>query len=51
MRQALWLVKNGVPYDVAFSLPAEERVAYMIIFGELEGGKFDWARMDWEKPK
>jgi hypothetical protein len=27
-----------------------EVLAWTIIFGELEGGKFDWAKMDWEKP-
>jgi hypothetical protein len=42
-------VKNGVPYDVAFSLPPEDVEAYGIIFGEMEGGSFDWNRWDWEK--
>jgi hypothetical protein len=42
-------VKNGVPYDVAFSLPPEDVAAYSIIFGEIEGSKFCWATMSWEK--
>jgi hypothetical protein len=33
----LYLVKNGVPFDVAFSLPVDERLAYVVVFGTLEG--------------
>lgn len=47
LRECLLLVKNGVPFDVAFSLPPVDREAWIIIFGELAGGKFDWGRMDW----
>jgi hypothetical protein len=42
-------VKNGVPYDVAFSLPDADVAAYSIIFGEMEGQKFNWQGMVWEK--
>lgn len=42
-------MKNGVPYDVAFSLPPALRLAYAIAFGQFEGGKFDWGRMQWEE--
>jgi hypothetical protein len=42
-------VKNGVPFDVAFSLPDVERTAYHITFGELEGGEFDWSAMNWRE--
>lgn len=31
----LWLVKNGVPYDVAFSMDDDERTAHVIVFGQL----------------
>lgn len=45
-------MKNGVPYDAAFTLPAEDVAAYGIIFGEFEGSAFDWANFRWvEKNK
>lgn len=47
MRSCLYLVKNGVPFDVAFSLPQHEVVAWTIIFGELDGGKWSWSSMSW----
>lgn len=39
IRQALWLVKNGVPFDVAFALDEAKRTAWSIIFSELGSGK------------
>lgn len=51
IRQALWLIKNGIPYDVALSLDDEELFAYCIIFSELEGSKFNWKLMRFEEPK
>lgn len=42
-------MKNGVPFDVAFSLEDEEAFAYGIVFGEFEGGSWDWNIMDWSK--
>lgn len=50
LRDCLFLVKNGVPYDVAMGLDAEERTAYVIILSELDGGKFNWSTGSWEKP-
>jgi len=47
----LALVKNGVPWHVAMSLSNEERVAFCIMFGELDGGVFDWGALSWRKPK
>lgn len=43
----LWLVKNGVPYDVAFSLNEIDRLAHMILLGSFEGNEWDWNRMMW----
>jgi hypothetical protein len=43
------LVKSGVPWDVAFSLEDHEATALCIIFGQLDGGKFDFDRMAWRK--
>jgi len=42
-------VKNGVPFDVAFSLSEIDRQAYIIILGELDGQKFNWASMKFEE--
>lgn len=48
LRQALSLVKHGVPFDVAFALLPEEAMAWSIVFGELESGQtFDWEAMTW----
>lgn len=47
--ESLWLVKNGVPYDVAFSLSAPERFAYVVIFGGFEGNDFCWNELRWKK--
>jgi hypothetical protein len=43
----LFLVKRNVPFDIAFSLPDEERLAWIIILGEQEGRKFDFNTMRW----
>lgn len=45
------LIKLGVPFDVAHAMTALEGLAYRIIGGELEDGKFDWAAMEWERPR
>jgi len=47
----LWLVKNGVPFDVAFSLDDTDRLAWTVVCGEQEGGVFDWSRGKWEDRK
>jgi len=39
-----------VPFDVAFSLPALDRAAYVIALGSLEGHSFDWSTYEWAKP-
>jgi hypothetical protein len=36
-----------VPFDVAFSLPTDERQAFIIAFGSLDGRQFDWASGTW----
>jgi len=45
----LWLVKNNVPFDVAFSLDDTTRTAFAIMFSEMEGNKFDWDLLDYVK--
>lgn len=43
----LFLVKHGIPFDVAFSLSPTRRLAWVVVMGELSGGKFDWSRGEW----
>lgn len=49
LTEALWLVKNGVPFDVAFSLDEAERLGWSIIFGQFEGGEWDWNSRSWRR--
>lgn len=48
LHDTLFLVKNGIPFDVAFSLPAHRRLAWVVIMGTLEGGEFDWRAGSWK---
>jgi hypothetical protein len=32
-------------------LTKPELIGYCVAAGELEGGKFSWSRMEWEKPQ
>lgn len=50
MREVLALAKHGVPWDLCLSLSNDERVAFLIICGEIDGGTFDWNKGEWEKP-
>ena len=36
-----------MPFDVAFALDAAERLAFVVAFGELDGGSFDFAARRW----
>lgn len=40
---------NGVPFDVAFSLSATQRLAWIVAIGTLKGEVFDWASMSWQQ--
>jgi len=42
----LWIIKNGVPYDVAHSLYDWELLAYFVVFAQFENGNLEF---DWEK--
>ena len=44
-------MKNGVPFDVAFSLPPDERLAFVVVLGRLDGGEFDFVAMRWKERK
>jgi hypothetical protein len=43
------LVKNGIPFDVAFALSPEESLAYAVIFGQMENPKaeYDFDMNEW----
>lgn len=43
------LVKAGVPPDYAAQLNQVRRIALLIVFGEVEGGRFNWSDFSWEK--
>lgn len=48
-RECLLLVKNGVPFDVAFSMSDGMRMAACIVYGELEGNEWLWPQMRWKE--
>ena len=43
----LYLVRNSVPFDVAFSLDQDERRAWIVALGTLDGRTYDWGAMRW----
>ena len=48
-RDLLWIVKNGVPWDLAETWTDEQVLAASIVLGELEGGaRFNWDSFQWE---
>jgi hypothetical protein len=38
-----------VPFDVAFSLPEDERLAWIVIMGRFDGLEYDWGTRTWTK--
>ncbi len=46
---SLYLVCNGVPFDVAFSLPSEERLQWVVVVGTILGQDFDWQTRQWRQ--
>jgi len=48
LSDALYLVSQGVPYEVAMRLPKRRRTAYVAIMGELSGQKWDWRNRRFE---
>jgi len=43
----LYLMRNGVSFDVAFSLDVVERTAWVVALGQMDGGTWDWEAMRW----
>jgi hypothetical protein len=48
MKECLWLVRSGIPFDVAFSLDDVTRAAWCITFSEFEGNRFNWSTMEFD---
>lgn len=42
-------MKNNVPWDVAHSLPPARRRAYCVYYGILDGGEYDFDRLQWKE--
>ena len=38
-----------MPFDVAFALDAAERLAFVVAFGTLDGGDYDFAAGRWKE--
>jgi hypothetical protein len=38
-----------VPFDVAFSLGPEERMAFIVALGTLDGRTFDFVTLQWQE--
>jgi len=47
----LWLVHNGVPFDLAFAVADIDRTAMAIIMSEFNGNKFNMDTMRFEDDK
>jgi len=47
----MWLVRHGVPFDVAFGMDDLHRTAFSIIISEQGGAVFDWDRMRFQEQK
>jgi hypothetical protein len=45
----MYLVKSGVPFDVAFAAPDHWRLAMCVALGEFEGEKWSWRELRWLK--
>lgn len=42
-------MKNGVPWDVAWSMDDDWRLASLVTLGEIDGNYFDWTAMRWQE--
>lgn len=48
---ALWLVHNGIPFDVAFSVGDIDRTAMAIVFSQFHGNIWNWDTMRFDPPE
>lgn len=57
--RSAWLVRNGVPFSVAFGMdagdldtyrmPDDVRIALSVVFGQFDGNRYNWATHKWEE--
>ncbi len=45
--EPLFLLKSGVPYERAFAMSHDIRLAHCIVLGRFENGDWDWGGMCW----
>jgi hypothetical protein len=45
----LYLAMHGVPFELASSLSATQRFAWVVAVGFLKGRAFDWDRLSWRE--
>jgi hypothetical protein len=43
------LVRNGVPFDVAFTLSDEDRLDWIVAIAGLDGLEYDGASRTWKR--
>jgi hypothetical protein len=51
VRECLFLVRNGIPFDVAFEVDDVTRAGWAIIFSEQDGARFNFGTMEFEESK
>jgi hypothetical protein len=44
-------VKHNVPFDVALCMEPDERLAWCVFYGQLEGHEYDFDRMRWKEQR
>lgn len=49
MREIMYLLDGGVPWEVATRITPTRRLAMVVARGELRGGTYDWATLRWVK--
>lgn len=46
-QETQFLLRSGVPYDVAMSYDDDERLAAVVVQGQFDGNKFSWEESRW----
>lgn len=49
LQEALWLVFNHVPFDLAFTIDETTRAGFAIIFSRFHGNDFDFGTMTYRE--
>jgi hypothetical protein len=43
------VIRNNVPFDMAWELDQAELLAYTVVFAAFDGQEFDWVRMEFKQ--